>query len=185
MKPRTTAISWALGGSLAILATGLVAVAQPATDSMPKAFGGKEDVAFAMKLWSALRAAKMVGPDRINVQPFQGNEPHGSIQQVLDGKVSVAKRSGRVIVKVNHMAKDIKSVYAEPNKAIGAYTVMFKKPAGYDPENKDWFWVKYRHDGEIDSDKGMLLAGRVAKGMADGCIACHRAIGGDDLEILK
>ncbi len=175
----------ALGTILVVLTTGFVASAQQPKSSMAMAFGGKEDVAFAMKLWAALKAEKMVGPDRINVRPFQGNEPHGAIQQVLDGKVTVAKRSGRVIVKVNHMAKDIKSVYAEPNKAIGAYTVMFKKPAGYDPENKDWFWAKYRPDGEIDSDKGMLLAGRVAKGMDQGCIACHRAIGGDDLEILK
>lgn len=182
---RTRKVGGAIVGVLAVAIVGHAALAQQQTAPMAMAFGGKEDVAFAMKLWAAMKAASLVGPGRINVQPFQGNEPHGAIQQVLDGKVTVAKRSGRVIVKVNHMAKDIKSVYAEPNKAIGAYTVMFKKPAGYDPENKDWFWVKYKPNGEIDSDNGMLLAGRVAKGMDQGCIACHRAIGGDDLEILR
>ncbi len=33
--------------------------------------------------------------------------------------------------------------------------------------------------------KGMKLAGRVAKGMDQGCIACHRSVGGDDLEVHK
>lgn len=179
---KVTAVAFSLLAAL----TAQSALAQQKPAGMPMAFGGAEDVAFASKLWGALKAAKLVGPDRINVQPFPGNEPHGAIQQVLDSKVMVAKRTGRVIVKVNHMAKDVKSVYAEPNKAIGAYTVMFKKPAGYDPENQNWFWVKYKPSGEVDKNEmGMLLAGRVAKGMDEGCIACHRAIGGDDLEILK
>lgn len=34
----------------------------------------------------------------------------------VGGKVRVAKRSGRVIVKVNHMAKDIKSVISTHGK---------------------------------------------------------------------
>jgi hypothetical protein len=28
------------------------------------------------------------------------------------------------------------------------------------------------------------LAGRVAKGMDEGCIACHTVVGGDNLEVL-
>jgi len=151
-------------------------------------FGGKQDVAFAKRLWSAMKSADLVGSNRINVRPFEGNEPHGSIQQVLDTKVRVQKKTGRVIVKVNHMGEgaDIDTVHANPNKYVAAYTVMFKKPKGYDPENQDWFWLKYRADGSLDTNpKGMKLAGRVAKGMDQGCIACHRSIGGDDMEILK
>lgn len=177
--------SAALAGVI-VLAAGQTVVAQDKMKSMPMAFGGSSDVAFAKQLWSSMRNYRLVGEKRINVQPFEGNEPHGAIQQVLEREIKVGKRSGRVIVKVNHMAKDVKSVYAEPNKFIGAYTVMFKKPAGYDPENQDWFWAKYKPDGEIDiNPMGMKLAGRVAKGMDQGCIACHRAIGGDDLEILR
>lgn len=151
-------------------------------------FGGKQDVAFAKQLWSSMKAADLVGEERVNVRPFEGNEPHGAIQQVLDTKVRVQKTSGRVIVKVNHMGEgaDIDTVHANPNKYVAAYTVMFKKPAGYDPENNDWFWAKYKPDGSLDTNpKGMRLAGRVAKGMDQGCIACHRSIGGEDLEILK
>jgi len=58
---------------------------------------------------------------------------------------------------------------------------MFKRQ-GYDPENKDWFWVKYAPDGSIlKNPKGMKLAGRVAKGMPEGCIACHTAAPGGDM----
>ena len=50
---------------------------------------------------------------------------------------------------------------------------MYKRP-GYDPENQDWFWVKYLPDGALDKNPaGMSLAGRVAKGADQGCIACH------------
>ena len=67
-----------------------------------------------------------------------------------------------------------------------AVTVMFKREAGYDPENKDWFWVKYAPDGSImKNPKAMSLAGRVAKGnMKQGCIACHRAAPGGDMVYL-
>jgi hypothetical protein len=155
---------------------------------MEMPFGGEKDVAFAKSLWSALKSADIVGAGRINVRPFEGNEPHGAIQQVLETKLQVQKTAGRVVVKVNHMGAgaNVDTVYATPNKYVAAYTVMFKMPAGYDPENKDWFWVKYNPDGSIDkSPQGMKLAGRVAKGMDEGCIACHRKIGGDDMEVLK
>jgi len=151
-------------------------------------FGGKTDVAFAERLWSSMKAADLVGGKRINVHPFEGNEPHGSIQQVLDTSIKVQKKTGRVIVKVNHMGEgaDVKSVYADPNRYLAAYTVMFKKPDGYDPENGNWFWAKYKPDGSLDTNpKGMKLAGRVAKGMDQGCIACHKAMGDGDLEVLK
>ena len=59
------------------------------------------------------------------------------------------------------------------------------RDAGYDPENKDWFWAKYLPSGELDKNpNGMQLAGRVAKGAEVGCIACHTAAGGEDLETL-
>ena len=145
-------------------------------------------IARSRLLTEACRYRVLEAPVRPHSRPFEGNEPHGSIQQVLDTSVKVQKKTGRVIVKVNHMGEgaDIDTVHANPNKYVAAYTVMFKKPKGYDPENQDWFWVKYNPDGSLDTNPmGMMLAGRVAKGMDRGCIACHRSIGGDDLEILK
>ena len=183
--PLDRSVLAALGAAGLILVAGVVTVRSQSEKGMP--FGGKEDVAFAKQLWSALEAAKLAGPNRINVEPFVGNEPHGAIQQVLSTNVTVDKRSAKVIVKANHSAKgaDVDTVYANPNKYLGAYTVMFKKPAGYDPENKNWFWAKYTPNGEImKNPKGMLLAGRIAKGTDEGCIACHTVVGGDNLEAL-
>jgi hypothetical protein len=58
---------------------------------------------------------------------------------------------------------------------------MFKRETGYDADNQDWFWVKYKANGELHTnDKGMQLAGRVAKGKPKGCIACHTAAPGGD-----
>ena len=69
-------------------------------------------------------------------------------------------------------------ILADPGKHLGALTVMFRREAGFDADNQDWFWVKYLPDGTLDKNpKGMQLAGRVAKGADQGCIACHS---GDD-----
>jgi hypothetical protein len=74
-------------------------------------------------------------------------------------------------------------VYDEPNTYLGSYTVMFRNVVGYDPRNRDWFWVKYGPDGLIDKDgNGVAIAGRVVSPSGFGCAACHRRIGGVDLE---
>ena len=81
---------------------------------------------------------------------------------------------GRVVSKAN--------VADHPKKYLKAITVMFRRPSGYDSENKDWFWVKYGPDGQIPKNPaGKSLAGRVAKGVkGKGCIACHRTAPGGD-----
>ncbi len=168
-------------GIAAALAT---AIALPAS---AQDFGSKADIDFANQLWSALQTARLVGPDRINVQPFEGNEPHGAIQQAYATTVAVGGRTARVLVKANHGGPDVdvSAVYDNPNKHLGAYTVMFKREAGYDSENKDWFWAKYNPAGELDKNpKGAAIAGRFMKGADKGCIACHTAAGGEDLETL-
>ncbi len=70
-----------------------------------KAFEGDEDVAFAMKLWTVLESEKLVGPNRIHAQPFEGNPPHGGIQQVLGTDVNVDGRMARVWLKPITVAK--------------------------------------------------------------------------------
>lgn len=62
----------------------------------------------------------------------------------------------------------------DPDAHLKAVTVMFEREAGCDADNQDWFWVKYKPDGSLDTNAaGMQLAGRVAKGRPEGCIACH------------
>lgn len=168
--------------------TAAIAISMALTlPAMAQDFGGKDDIAFAHDLWATLMTVRLVGPDRINVQPFEGNEPHGAIQQVYASNIDVGGRTARVLVKANHGGEgvDVEKVYDNPNQHLGAYTVMFKREAGYDSENQDWFWAKYTPTGELDKNpNGAAIAGRFMKGKDKGCIACHTAAGGEDLETL-
>lgn len=170
------------GFAATIAVVGTIANAQ-----MKPPFGSPAEVAYSKDIWTAMKAAKLVGPGAINVRPFEGNQPHGAIQQVLDAKINVRGRMARVIIKRNHGGKGIsvQSVYDNPDKDLKAITIMFKREKGYDAEDLDWMWVKYKPDGSLHTNpKGMMLAGKIAKGMDKGCIACHKAAGGADLETL-
>jgi hypothetical protein len=151
-------------------------------------FGNSEDVKYAGTLWSVMSEGRLVGDDTMKVRPFEGNEPHGTIQEVIATTATVDGHTGRLIVKRNHMRADgltVEEVYDDPIGYLDAITIMFKREAGYDPENQDWFWAKYLPSGELDkTPNGVQMAGRVAKGMDEGCIACHTAVGGEDLEVL-
>ena len=167
------------------IATALITAPALAQDAP---FGNREDTDYAARLWQVMTDTRLVGDNSIKVQPFEGNEPHGTIQEVVASTVTIDGHTGRLVVKRNHGGKEglsVEEVYDEPTKYLAAITVMFKREAGYDPDNKDWFWAKYLPDGALDKNpKGMQLAGRVAKGAAQGCIACHTAAGGDDMEVL-
>ncbi len=146
-------------------------------------FGGPEDTAFAADLWQSLTGAKLVGADAIISEPYEGTPPHGKILEYLESNVTVGGRSGTVIVKRNYGGKDAteESVFNDRLRYLGAVTVMYNREAGYDPDNQDWFWVKYNPDGSLQTNpKGMTLAGRIAKGAEKGCIACHGMAPGDD-----
>lgn len=174
---------------IALISAGIAASTLPAVTQEKMPFGDKKDVNFSVDLWAALNKANMVGADRMNSKAFEGSEPHGAIQQVLAADLTVRGRKGRAIVKMNHMGGEgvtVDSIYAQPDKYLAAYTVMFKREKGYDAENKDWFWAKFNPKGSLDemNPGGPKMAGRIAKGMSDGCIACHTGGGGADLEFL-
>jgi hypothetical protein len=146
-------------------------------------FGGEDDVAFARALWAA-----MEGYDewRLTTDVYPGQSPHGKFLRMYYNMVNVNGTSYHVIVKDNYGSMDatLEDVVKDPLGHLMAVTVMVQREAGYDPDNNDWFWVKYMADGTVDkNDKGMAMAGRVAKGMEMGCIACHKAMaqGGDYL----
>ncbi len=142
---------------------------------MKPPFGNPEDIAYAKKLWPKLHEA---GYDRVHGHLYVGGPPHGKVREVTKGVVD----GHLVIVKTNYRGKDVtvEKVKADPQKYLKAVTVMVKRP-GYDPEDKDWFWIKYAPDGSVMSNpKGMKLAGRVAKGKPVGCISCHQSASGND-----
>lgn len=187
MKKTIVKLSIIAGLAVTVASIGTVANAKKMKKMMHPPFGSHADVAYAKDIWTAMKKAHLVGPHAMNVRPYKGNHPHGAIQQTIDARIKVRGRWARVIMKRNFGGKGIsvQSVYDNPTKHLGAVTVMFKRKKGYDPADLDWMWIKYKPDGSLHKNKmGMILAGKVAKGMDVGCIACHKAAGGKDMETL-
>lgn len=150
-------------------------------------FGAEIEVEFAQKLWGALKDANLVGRKSIRTRPFEGEEPHGKIVTTLEADVVVDGRTGASIVKRNYLGDDItvESVATFPRESLDSITVMFQREAGYDPENKNWFWVKYGPGGTVlENQRHTKLAGRIARGADVGCLACHVGAPGDDFVFL-
>lgn len=105
----------------------------------------------------------------------------------LESTISLDGCEAAVIVKKNYMGEgiSIESVATNPALFLDAVTVMFRRESGYDSDNQDWFWAKYRADGTLHANpRGRLLAERVAKNPEDGCIGCHEFAPGDDFVFL-
>ena len=147
-------------------------------------FGGEDSVAYAQELWQKMAKLHLVGPGAITAKPYQGTHPHGIVLVTYEGEVQVGEHTGIAIVKNNYAGAGVseKTVADNPARNLDSVTVMFKREAGYDPDNADWFWVKYQADGSLHTNpEGVALAGRVAKGERQGCIACHKLAPGGDL----
>jgi len=165
--------------SLTIL---LISLSGHAADKnkMKAPFGNPDDVAYARALWDEMNKN---GLNKIPATLYVGGPPHGKVREVLEGDIN----GKRVIVKRNYGGKGVslKTVTDNRSKYLKAITIMAKREAGYDADNNDWFWAKYKPDGKLFSNpKGMLLAGRVAKGAKVGCIACHKSASGNDLVFI-
>jgi hypothetical protein len=96
---------------------------------------------------------------------YEGTEPHGSLLTTYVNDIalkSIKKQKG-----MKNNAIIVKENYA-PNKKLVAVTAMYKVK-GYDPENGDWFWVKY------DAGLNVLKEGKVK-----GCLACHGTVKDND-----
>ena len=91
---------------------------------------------------------------------FKGAEPHGAVLRTFVNDIAYdaikdglgTYPDGSVVLKEN---------YDPSGEMLGAITVM-KKVKGFDPENGDWFWVKYAAGGKV-----------MAEGKVTGCISCH------------
>jgi len=158
---------------------------QSGTETEPP-FSGEANVAYAEALWNALGEAKLVGPDSIVTYPYEGTPPHGKMLEYLETEFTFEGHTGTMIVKKNYGGEGDPeelehAILNDRMEYLGAVTIMFKREKGYDPDHQNWFWAKYLPDGSLDTNpQDMKLAGRVAKGADQGCIACHqKAEGGD------
>jgi hypothetical protein len=162
----------------AITATGLAG----AVMAQDAPFGTDADADYAEQVWSAMEEMNLAGDGMVRTFPYEGVAPHGMMLETLYTKATVDGHTGDLIIKRNYGPEGVskEAVLSDPDKHLGAVTVMFRREAGFDPDNADWFWVKYLPDGSLDKNpKGMRLAGRVAKGADQGCIACHSGAGPD------
>lgn len=170
--------------------TGLAQMLEPkegqAVAKRLAAYGTAQDVAYAKSLWVRLRRARLVGDHRLSARPTKGDQPHGSIQQIIAGKISVKGRRARVLVKANHRGKDVSlaGVFEEPKRFLTGYAVMAKRERGYHRAHADWFWAVFNPDGSLRQFNGKPIAGRVDTGADNGCIGCHKKYGGKDYEML-
>jgi hypothetical protein len=145
------------------------------------AYGGAADFGFAVVIWSQLADYRnwIMKSDY-----FPGKSPHGSIVRVYYNMVTMNGVPHHVILKENFSGGDSVApaeVAKDPAKYLKSITVQVEREPGYDPDNRNWFWVQYKADGTVSTDeKGMPLAGRIAKGQTTGCIACHANAKGKD-----
>ncbi len=144
---------------------------------MKPPMGSAQDVSDANAVWGALESAKLAGDKAKKAKPYTGQHPHGAVLELLHKTVTVNGHKGLAIIKRNYGGKGITNAKVRKNRAkyLKAITVMFKREKGYDSDNQDWFWAKYKPNGELhveDMEDGMKvkLAGRIAKGMPSGCI---------------
>lgn len=147
--------------------------------SLPAAaqeFGTEADAEYAALLWQVMEENRLVGDDAVLSYPYSGVEPHGMMLETFYSEATVDGHTGVLVVKRNYGPEGVTEdeVIADPAGHLAAVTIMFRREAGFDPDNQDWFWVKYLPDGSLDKNPdGVELAGRVAKGADQGCIACH------------
>ena len=145
--------------------------------TMRPPFGNAEDIDYAKQLWLKMEAR---GLNSTPANLYVGGPPHGPVREVLEAVID----GKRIIAKRNFGGEGISVEAVSQNRAafLKAVTVMAKREDGYDAKNGNWFWVKYKPNGNLHTNaKGMKLAGRVAKGMDKGCIACHQSASGNDL----
>ena len=148
--------------------------------TMRPPFGNAEDIDYSRQLWAKMKAK---GLNSTPANLYVGGPPHGPVREVLEAIID----GKRIIVKRNFGGEGVSVESVSQNRAafLKAITVMAKREDGYDPENGDWFWVKYKPDGNLHTNaKGMKLAGKVAKGMDKGCIFCHQSASGNDLVFI-
>ena len=167
---------------IATLMLGGVLLASPAFTQDMTPFGTEEDVDYAAQLWVAMEAQNLAGENRIHMVPYVGTDPHGMMLETFYSTATIDGHTGDLIVKHNYGPEGVSEdeVLTNPAQHLGATTVMFRREAGFDSDNYDWFWSKFTPDGSLEiNPMGMALAGRIAKGTDQGCIACHSSAEGD------
>lgn len=102
-----------------------------------------------------MEANKLAGKNAIIGFPYEGKKPHGAWLENLETDIQADGCVRHIIVKNNYGFSadiDAETMMINRLKHLGAVTVMLRRKAGYDAENKNWFWAKYLPDGPLDKN---------------------------------
>lgn len=161
-----------LGGGLARAQDADAAQAQNDAAQAQEDDGQQAAEDFPKRLWSYLEKVEY----RENYSPYPGTEdkfyegqaPHGALLKVYVNRYVAQDPSDppakAIIVKDN----------LNDQKELQAITVMYRVE-GFDPDNNNWYWVKYLPGGEVAQNGGEPVAGKVQS-----CIECHGSAKGGD-----
>ncbi len=154
-------------------------------------FSSQNDILYASQLWKAMEKNQLVGKQAKPLQPFFGGaKPHGMILEIYSNPLIVGQHSGFLVLKRNYNGDGVTvdSVSKNRSKYLTSITIMYQRESGYDQDNLNFFWAKYKPNGTLFSKEMMgrtlQLAGRLMKGASPkhskGCIYCHSSAGGGD-----
>lgn len=113
----------------------------------------------------------------------EGQSPHGAHVKVIANKKArqnpLQLPYGSILIKEN---------YAADSKTLLAITVMYRTRGAngqpWDPENRDWYYVKYTPTGQVASSPPEMGSKRLA-GRVQSCIDCHSGAGAKDFVFLN
>ena len=172
-----------------LIATMLITACQgPAKTQAPST---TEDILFAHQLWQVMEKNQLVGEQAMPLQPFYGGaKPHGMILEVYSHGLMMGEHDGFLVLKRNYNGEgvSVENVSNNRSKYLSSITIMYQRQPGYDEDNLNMFWAKYKPDGELFvkemAGHKMQLAGRLIKGETPesnkACIYCHASAGGGD-----
>lgn len=114
---------------------------------------------------------------------YKGQSPHGAYVKVIANKMArhnpLKLPYGSILIKEN---------YAADSKTLLAITVMYRTRGAngqpWDPENRDWYYVKYTPSGQVASSPPEMGSKRLA-GRVQSCIDCHSGAGAKDFVFLN
>lgn len=134
----------------------------------------QEDITFAKELWKEIEKIDFY---KENALIYSGSAPHGPLKAVLEKEIF----GYRTIIKkeyseFDHNKEDIKK---HQEKHLRTICVMIKKE-GFDKKNKDWFWLRYKKDGQLDSISNIKMLGKFPA-----CINCHKSASGKDYVFMN
>ena len=112
-----------------------------------------------------------------------GQSPHGAYVKVIANKMArqnpIQLPYGSILIKEN---------YAADSKTLLAITVMYRTRGAngqpWDPENRDWYYVKFTPTGQVASSPPEMGSKRLA-GRVQSCIDCHSGAGAKDFVFLN